>query len=123
MGALSNRLTQGAFVLIGGRIGAVHGHKNTMLLGCAICVLFFLLTGFMRSIDTIILMRTLSGVGGGLMVPNAIALLTISFPPGMGRNIWIGLFGAMAPVGAAGGTVFPGLFGQLLPWWWLFFFL
>lgn len=117
------RLTQGAFVLIGGRIGAVHGHKNTMLVGACIYVLFHLITGFMRSADTVIVMRALSGVGGGIMVPNLIAMLTIAFPPGLMRNIWVGMFGAMGPVGAAGGTVFPGFFGQLTEWWWLYFFL
>ncbi|KAH8819292.1 major facilitator superfamily domain-containing protein [Xylogone sp. PMI_703] len=121
--AASYPLTQGSFVLIGGRIGGISGHKNTMLVGAGIYVLFHLLTGFMRSADTVIVMRALSGIGGGIMVPNAIALLTITFPPGMMRNIWVGLFGAMGPVGAAGGTVFPGFFGQLTPWWWLFFFL
>ncbi|KAH8820553.1 major facilitator superfamily domain-containing protein [Xylogone sp. PMI_703] len=121
--AASYPLTQGAFVLIGGRIGAIYGHKTTMLAGASIYVLFHLLTGFMRSIDTVIVMRALSGIGGGTMVPNAIALLTITYPPGLMRNIWVGLFGAMGPVGAAGGTVFPGFFGQLTSWWWLFFFL
>lgn len=57
------------------------------------------------------------------MVPNAIALLTITFPPGKMRNISVGLFGAMAPIGAAGGSVIPGFFGQLTHWKWLFFFL
>ena len=68
-------------------------------------------------------MRALSGIGGAFMVPNCIALLTITFPPGRMRNISVGLFGAMAPIGAAGGSVFPGFFVQLLPWKWLFFFL
>ncbi|PON23702.1 hypothetical protein TGAM01_v207349 [Trichoderma gamsii] len=121
--AASYPLTQGAFVLIGGRIGAVHGHKNTMLFGACIYVLFHLITGFMRTADTVIVMRALSGVGGGIMVPNLVAMLTIAFPPGLMRNIWVGMFGAMGPVGAAGGTVFPGFFGQLTEWWWLFFFL
>ncbi|UKZ68408.1 uncharacterized protein TrAtP1_009446 [Trichoderma atroviride] len=121
--AASYPLTQGAFVLIGGRIGAVHGHKNTMLFGACIYVLFHLITGFMRTADTVIVMRALSGVGGGIMVPNLVAMLTIAFPPGLMRNVWVGMFGAMGPVGAAGGTVFPGFFGQLTEWWWLFFFL
>lgn len=58
-------------------------------------------------------MRALRGIGGVVMVPNAIARLTITFPPGLLRNIWVGLFGAMGPVGAAGGTVFPEFFRQL----------
>jgi MFS family permease len=57
------------------------------------------------------------------MVPNSVALLGITFPPGRTRNIVMGLFGAMAPIGAAGGSVFGALLTQLTPWKWLFFFL
>ncbi|KAM0453360.1 hypothetical protein ACHAO4_004953 [Trichoderma viride] len=120
--AASYPLTEATFVLMGGRVGAVHGHKKVLLIGGTIYVLFNLISGFMRTVPTIIVMRALSGVGAGIIVPNAIALLTTSFPPGIGRLIWVGLFGAMAPVGAGGGSIFPGFFGQLLPWWWLFFF-
>lgn len=55
-------------------------------------------------------MRGLTGVGGAFMVPNALALLTINFPPGKLRNITVAFFGAMAPIGAAGG-------GFLLGFW------
>ncbi|KAL5343900.1 MFS general substrate transporter [Aspergillus crustosus] len=116
-------LTQGAFVLMGGRVGAVYGHKNTVIIAGIWWVIFHLISGFMRSIVSLSIMRALSGIGGAFMVPNAIALLTITFPPGKMRNISVGLFGAMAPIGAAGGSVFPGFFGQLVHWKWLFFFL
>lgn len=82
-----------------------------------------LVSGFMRSIISVCVLRALSGMGGAFIVPNAIALLTITFPPGKMRNTSVGLFGAMAPVGAALGSLFAGFFGQLAPWWWLFFFL
>ncbi|UKZ56489.1 hypothetical protein TrVGV298_010326 [Trichoderma virens] len=116
-------LTQGTFVLIGGRVGAIYGHKNAIVGAGVIWVIFQLIAGFMRSVISLSIMRALSGVGGAFVVPNAIALLTTRFPPGKMRNITVGLFGAMAPIGAAGGSVFPGFFGQLAPWWWLFFFL
>ncbi|KAF6800969.1 efflux pump antibiotic resistance protein [Colletotrichum sojae] len=116
-------LTQGTFVLMGGRVGAVYGHKNTAAVGGVIWVVFHLITGFMRNIISFSIMRAMSGIGAALIFPNVVALLTITYPPGKARNISVGLFGSMAPIGAAGGSVFPGLFGQLLPWWWLFFFL
>lgn len=77
----------------------------------------------MRSLISLSVMRALAGVGGAFILPNAIALLTTTFPPGKMRNISIGMFGAMAPIGAAGGSIFPGFFVQLLPFKWLFFFL
>ncbi|KAL3477379.1 major facilitator superfamily domain-containing protein [Aspergillus californicus] len=116
-------LTQGAFVLMGGRLGAVYGHKNLVMLASLIWVIFHLISGFMKSVITLSLMRGLSGIGGAFIVPNAIALLTITFPPGRMRNITVGFFGATAPIGATLGSLLPGFFVQLLPWKWLFFFL
>ncbi|KAH7324920.1 major facilitator superfamily domain-containing protein [Stachybotrys elegans] len=116
-------LTQGTFVLMGGRIGAIYGHKNTVAVAGVWWVIWTLVSGFMTNVISLSVMRALSGIGGAFIVPNAIALLTITFPPGRMRNISVGLFGAMAPIGAAGGSVFPGFFVQLLPWKWLFFFL
>jgi MFS family permease len=117
------RLTQGTFVLVGGRIGAIYGHKNVAAAGGVWWVVFTLISGFMKSVVSLSVLRALSGIGGAFIVPNAVAILTITFPPGHMRNISVGLFGAMAPIGAAGGSVFPGFFVQLLPWKWLFFFL
>jgi MFS family permease len=121
--AASYPLTQGAFVLMGGRLGMIFGHKNMVVLAGIWWVIFSLVSGFTRNFIALCTMRALTGIGGGMMVPNAIALLTITFPPGRMRNITVSLFGAMAPLGASGGCVLPGLLVQLVPWKWLFFFL
>lgn len=82
-----------------------------------------MVTGFAKTITTVSLFRGLTGVGAAFIVPNAVALLMHTFPPGKLRNISMGLFGAMAPVGAAGGSVVAALIVQLTEWKWLFFFL
>ncbi|KAG0652294.1 putative MFS-type transporter [Hyphodiscus hymeniophilus] len=120
--AASYPLTQGAFVLMGGRVGAIYGHKNILLAGSLWWTLFSLVSGFAKNIVSSVVLRALTGIGGAFMVPNAIALLTITFPPGRQRNVTVAFFGAMAPIGAAGGSVFAGVFAQLLPWKYLFFF-
>lgn len=117
------RLTQGAFVLAGGRIGGRFGHKRTLTYAGAWWVIWHLVSGFMRSVIGLAFARGLAGAGGAFMVPNAVALLAINIPPGKSRNIAMGLFGAMAPIGAAGGGVFGAIFAQLTEWKWLFFFL
>lgn len=99
------------------------GHKNTVMAAGLWWVIFTLASGFSRSLVVLCIMRALTGVGGAFMVPNTIALLTITFPPGKFRNITVSFFGAMSPIGAAGGSILPGFFTQLLPWKWLFFFL
>lgn len=57
------------------------------------------------------------------MIPNIVALLGITFPPGNKRNISFALFGGMAPVGAAGGNLVAGIIVQLAEWKWAFFLL
>jgi MFS family permease len=121
--AASYPLTQGTFVLIGGTLGAVYGHKNMLALGSAWWIFWTLATGFTDNIVGMSIVRGLTGIGGGLMVPNAVALLGITFAPGKRRNLALALFGAMAPVGAAGGSLVAGAFVQETRWKWLFFFM
>ncbi|KAH8900011.1 MFS general substrate transporter [Thozetella sp. PMI_491] len=116
-------LTQGTFVLIGGQLGAVFGHKATFTAGCAWWVVWALCGGFSDGLVSMCVMRALCGIGGGIMVPNIIALIGINFPPGPKRNLGFALFGAMAPVGAAGGSLVSAVIVQLSHWKWLFFML
>ncbi|EKM53882.1 uncharacterized protein PHACADRAFT_29187 [Phanerochaete carnosa HHB-10118-sp] len=121
--AASYPLTQGAFILPGGRLGAIYGHHNMLFVGAVIWIAFTLGSGFAPTFVSLCALRGCSGIGGGIMVPNCVALLCITFPPGRVRNIALGLFGAAAPIGAAGGGIFCGLIIQFAPWKWMFFFL
>lgn len=121
--AASYPLTSGTFVLIAGRLGAVYGHKFILTVGCVWWVIWNLACGFALNLVALCVMRGLAGIGGALMVPNAVALLGITFPPGRRRNLAMGLFGAMAPVGAAGGAIIAALVVQLTEWKWIFFLM
>jgi MFS family permease len=116
-------MTQGAFVLIGGRFGDVFGHKSILLGGGIWWIIMSLVSGFAKSIVTLSLFRGLTGIGAAFIVPNAVALLMHTFPSGRLINIAMGLFGAMTPIGAAGGSVFSAILVQLMLWKWIFFFL
>ncbi|KAH6699982.1 major facilitator superfamily domain-containing protein [Leptodontidium sp. MPI-SDFR-AT-0119] len=119
----SYSMTQGTFVLIGGRLGDVYGHRLVYLAGSVWWTLWMLVSAWAPNVIALCVFRALCGVGGGVMVPNIVALLAITFPPGKIRNIAFGLFGAMGPIGAAGGSVFAGLFVQLTPWKYVFIFM
>ncbi|KAK6593572.1 efflux pump antibiotic resistance protein [Botrytis cinerea] len=106
-----------------GRLGAVYGHKNVFTAGCVWWTLWALCGGFFDNLISMCIMRGLCGIGGGLMIPNIVALLGITFPPGKKRNLSFALFGAMAPVGAAGGSLIGAIIIQLSDWKWLFFML
>ncbi|KAI0914181.1 MFS general substrate transporter [Ustulina deusta] len=121
--AASFPLTQGSFVLIGGRLGTIYGHKNVLMAGSLLWVLWTALGGYADTLLGVSLLRGLAGIGGGLMIPNIIALIGITFPPGNKRNLGFALFGAMAPVGAAGGGLIGAIVIQLAGWKWSFFLL
>ncbi|RYP72297.1 hypothetical protein DL771_004271 [Monosporascus sp. 5C6A] len=100
---------QGTFVLISGRFGAVYGHKNMLLLGCAALIVFTFACGFCADFIAFNVMRALSGVGGAFIMPNAVAMVGIKNPPGFARNISLAFFGASAPIGGyLGGLIVGG---------------
>ncbi|KAI5461958.1 major facilitator superfamily domain-containing protein [Mariannaea sp. PMI_226] len=113
-------LTQGAFVLITGRLGAIYGHKNLTLIGCSIFSIFSLVNAFCTNYNAFIVARALTGVGGGLFMPNAVSTITITVPPGKARNLLLGFFAGSPPIGGMTGALLIGVFTQYADWKWLF---
>ncbi|KAJ6781893.1 hypothetical protein PWT90_08562 [Aphanocladium album] len=64
-------------------------------------------TSDLRSLDWRV--RALSGVGGGIYMPNAIIALGLMVPPGQTRNLLYGLFAAAPPLGGLTGALLAGL--------------
>ncbi|KAJ7300495.1 major facilitator superfamily domain-containing protein [Mycena albidolilacea] len=114
-------ITTGSFVLVGGRLGDVYGHRLIWLLALVWSMIWNLVSGFARSCR--FMTRPWScGDRAGLMLPTAVALLGQAYPPGRKRNLAFGLFGALAPFSGAGGSVLEVLLAQLVSprWiWWL----
>ncbi len=51
-----------------------------------------------------------------MCLPNAVALLGTTYPPGLRKNLVFAVFGAVAPGGAVIGAVFGGIFQKNWPW-------
>ncbi|KAL6409921.1 putative efflux pump antibiotic resistance protein [Ilyonectria robusta] len=121
--AASYPLTQGTFVLISGRLGAVYGHRHILIAGAVWFVICSLANGFCTTFVSFNIARALSGIGGALIMPNAVALISTTIPPGKVRNVTLGFFGASAPIGSYLGAIWAGLFVQYASWKWIFFSL
>jgi len=106
-----------------GRLGAVYGHQKTMLAGAGWWILCTLINAWCNNFIAFNVARGLSGIGGALVVPNAIAIIGTTYPPGKMRNLSLGLFGAGAPIGGWAGALCAGLLSELTPWKWLFIFM
>lgn len=103
--AASYPLTAGAFVIMSGRLGAIYGHSRVLLLGAAWWIVWSLANGFCNDFIAFNVVRAMSGVGGAMVVPNAVAIVGTTFPPGRLRNRCLGLIGAGAPVGGWAGKL------------------
>lgn len=103
-------------MLISGRLGAVYGHQQILLLGGAIIAVFSVVNAFCTTYNSFVTARALTGVGGGLVMPNAVAMITIMCPPGRSRNLTMGFFAVAAPVGGWMGAVIAGLFLEIEEW-------
>jgi MFS family permease len=94
-----------------------------LMLGGCILFIFSLANAFCTTYVTFVVMRALSGIGGGTLMPNAVAFLTTTVPPGKARNFTLAIFAASPPVGAGIGALLIGMFFELTEWKWFFIFL
>ncbi|KAI0845727.1 MFS general substrate transporter [Daldinia vernicosa] len=116
-------LTQGTFVLVSGRFGAVYGHKNMLLLGSLLLIIFTFVCGFCDNFISFNVMRAISGIGGAFIMPNAVAMIGITNPPGFTRNLSLAFFGASAPIGGYIGGLITGGFIEHASLVWMFVFI
>ncbi|KAJ5394815.1 uncharacterized protein N7487_009118 [Penicillium crustosum] len=79
--AASYALTQGTFVLVSGRLGDVYGHRELVLVGGAWLTICTLANAFCNNFFAFVTMRALAGLGGALIMPNAVAMISSTNPP------------------------------------------
>lgn len=121
-------LTVGTFILPSGRLGDVFGHKKLFVIGWVWYSLFSLLAGFSDMIQKtgaqgevfFIFCRAMQGIGPALLMPNALAILGRTYPPGNKKNMLFALFGASAPAGFVIGAAMASVFAQKAHWKWGF---
>ena len=118
--AAAYSLTQGTFVLISGRLGSIYGHKTLLLVGGAWFSICSLANGFCTSYISFTIARALTGIGGALIMPNAVAMISITVGPGRMRNLSVASFAASAPLGGWLGALIVAI---ITPWKWVCLFL
>ncbi|WP_138473456.1 MFS transporter [Poseidonocella sp. HB161398] len=113
-------LAFGGLLLFGGRVGDVYGRRRVLRIGMGIFTLASLLCGVAPNSEILIASRGIQGVGAALTAPNALALITATFPAGRERNSAMATYGAMSALGIVGGVIIGGLLTGLLSWRWVF---
>jgi EmrB/QacA subfamily drug resistance transporter len=116
----SYALVFGGFLLLGGRAADLIGRRKLFLAGVVIFTLASLLNALAQSGEMLIVSRGLQGLGGALLSPAALSIVTTSFAEGQERTKAMGVWGAIAAGGGAFGLLLGGILTDLLAWEWIF---
>jgi EmrB/QacA subfamily drug resistance transporter len=114
-------LTFGGLLLLGGRAGDILGRRRVFIAGIILFSVASLLGGFATTQAWLIGARALQGVGGAIVAPTALSLITTTFPEGPPRNRAMGVYAAMSIGGAAVGLLAGGLLTTYASWRWVLF--
>jgi EmrB/QacA subfamily drug resistance transporter len=116
----SYALILAALLLIGGVLGDLYGRRKVFAVGVALFSTASALCGSSPDIRWLIIARGLQGVGGALLVPGSLALISANFSEN-DRGRAIGTWSGFTSITAAVGPVLGGWFTQHGSWRWVFF--
>jgi EmrB/QacA subfamily drug resistance transporter len=111
----------GGFLLLGGRMADLIGRRTLFLAGIGVFSIASLLNGLAQSEEMLIGARALQGLGGALLSPAALAVITTTFEEGSDRTKALSAWAAIASGGSAAGLLLGGVLTELLSWEWIFF--
>ena len=114
-------VTFGGLLLLGGRAGDILGRRRVFVFGLLLFSAASLLGGFATSQSWLLTARAVQGVGGAVIAPTALALITTNFPEGGPRNKAFGVYSAMAGGGSAMGLLLGGVLTTYASWRWVLF--
>ena len=114
-------LTFGGFLLLGGKLADRIGRRKVFVLGAVIFAIASLLGGLAQDSTLLIAARALQGLGGALLSPAALSLLTVVFAEGKERDRALGIWAAITAGGAALGLILGGVLTEYLDWRWVFY--
>jgi EmrB/QacA subfamily drug resistance transporter len=116
----SYALALAALLLAGGSLGDRFGRRRVFGTGVALFAAASVGCGVAPDVRWLIGMRAVQGVGGALLVPGSLALISASFPPER-RGRAIGTWSGVSAVAAGFGPVLGGWLIENASWRWIFF--
>ncbi len=109
-----------ALLLVGGSLGDLYGRRKIFLVGVVLFAGASAWCGFAPDIRMLIVARGFQGIGGALLVPGSLALISSSFCEEE-RGRAIGAWSGFTSITMAGGPVLGGWLIEHLSWRWVFF--
>ncbi len=116
----SYALLLAALILLGGTAGDFYGRRLIFTIGVFIFAAASAWCGFAPDIRHLVAARALQGVGGAMLVPGSLAIISAAFPTDQ-RGKAIGTWSGFTGITAAIGPVLGGWLVQHFSWRWVFF--
>jgi EmrB/QacA subfamily drug resistance transporter len=114
-------VTFAGFLLLGGRAADLIGRRRVFVSGLVLFGLASLAGGLAQSQVMLIAARAVQGLGGAVIAPASLSILTTTFEEGAARNRAVGIWGAMGGAGGAAGVLLGGILTDVLGWRWILF--
>jgi EmrB/QacA subfamily drug resistance transporter len=113
-------LTFGGFLLLGGRLGDLFGHRRLFVAGIALFTAASLACGLATSQEMLVVARAVQGLGGAVVSAVALSLIVTLFTEPPERAKAMGVFGFVASAGGSIGVLLGGILTDALDWHWIF---
>src|SRR5947209_3573647 len=113
-------LTFGGFLLLGGRLGDLFGHRRLFLIGITLFTLASFACGMARAQGFLVTARAIQGLGGAVVSAVALSLIMNLFTEPAERAKAMGFFGFVAAGGGSIGVLLGGVLTNALNWHWVF---
>lgn len=109
-----------SLILVGGSLGDKLGRKKVFMLGIFVFILGSAACGFAPTVFLLIIFRIIQGIGGALMIPGSLSLISSSINENE-RGKAIGTWSAITTVVTMGGPILGGTLADAGLWRYIFF--
>jgi EmrB/QacA subfamily drug resistance transporter len=113
-------LAYGGFLLLGGRLGDLFGHRRLFTAAISVFTLASLACGLAAGQGFLLAARAVQGLGGAVASAVALSLVVSLFPEPGGRAKAMGVYGLVSAGGGSIGVLAGGILTGLLTWHWIF---
>jgi EmrB/QacA subfamily drug resistance transporter len=113
-------LTYGGFLLLGGRLGDLFGHRRLFIAGISTFTVASLACGLATTQWFLVAARSVQGVGGAVASAVSLSLMMGLFTEPADRAKAMGIFGFVASGGGSIGVLLGGILTDSLSWHWIF---
>jgi EmrB/QacA subfamily drug resistance transporter len=113
-------LTFGGFLLLGGRLGDLYGHRKLFLMGITLFTAASVGCGLANSQGLLVAARAIQGLGGAVVSAVALSLIMTLFTEPADRARAMGIYGFVCAGGGSIGVLLGGVLTNALSWHWIF---